>query len=77
MMASLEAVSAQKPLNVDVNHVVFVQMLLEVGRLADFQSGEHCFRVAALAVIRRQHIGSDGLPEPSRTAVADITLQCI
>jgi len=24
MMASLEAVSAQKPLNVDVNHVVFV-----------------------------------------------------
>lgn len=56
-----------------MNHVVFVQMLLEVSRLADFQSSKHCFRVAALAVIRRQHIGSDGLPEPSRTAVADIT----
>ena len=46
----------QKPLNVDVNHVVFVQVLLEVSRLADFQSGEHCFRVAAAAVISCEHI---------------------
>ena len=67
----------QKPLNIDMDHIILVKMLFEVGLPAYLQSRKHLLRICAFTIIRSQHISCIRFSEPPRPTIADISICCI
>ena len=65
------------PLDIQMNHIILIQMPPKIRRTADLQPGKHCLRITAPAVIRSQHVCRNRFSKTSWTAVADITVQSI
>jgi len=64
--------SAKEFLHIDVNHIIPVQVLFKIRCLCNLKLGKQFSRIAALAVISRQHILCHRLSESSGTADADL-----
>ena len=64
----------QKPLYIDMNQIIFIQMLLKIYIFADFQTREHFLWICTFAIISRKHISCIRLSEPARSTIANISI---